>query len=351
MSGILVLAKRGLFDMAHDVFISYSADDKPIADAMCSTLELKGIRCWIAPRDIRPGMDWGSSIIDAIATSRVMVLLLSSHSNTSIQVKREVERAVNKEITVIPFRIEDVSLSKSLEYQLSLTHWMDALTPPMEKHLQTLSESILQLLAIDDSMGHTPIKEKAMSVQPAPSSRKRRALYLGAGLVISLIMLVGLVWWLGRSSSKPESVTTVPTLDSSISAFNSKQNNLQKQIGNNQTQSSNSDESNTGGQLRIPVIIESSYDVARELLIREGWQPYKKQWSYGEDPKVQSGNGPLFWKRGYWELESCSGTGLAECSFEFIDPHKRVLIVITNGEEADNGEYHAIVKQAVFKEK
>ena len=48
--------------MPHDVFVSYSADDKPTADAVCATLENKGIRCWIAPRDILPGVDWGGAI-------------------------------------------------------------------------------------------------------------------------------------------------------------------------------------------------------------------------------------------------------------------------------------------------
>jgi hypothetical protein len=66
--------------MAHDVFISYSTQDKPTADALCATLEAKGIRCWIAPRDIVPGMDWGEAIIDALQTSRVMVLVFSSHA-------------------------------------------------------------------------------------------------------------------------------------------------------------------------------------------------------------------------------------------------------------------------------
>jgi hypothetical protein len=44
--------------MAHDVFISYSSKDKPTADAACAILESKGIRCWIAPRDILPSADW-----------------------------------------------------------------------------------------------------------------------------------------------------------------------------------------------------------------------------------------------------------------------------------------------------
>ncbi|MGH6991941.1 MAG: toll/interleukin-1 receptor domain-containing protein, partial [Caulobacteraceae bacterium] len=38
--------------MAHHVFISYSNADKLIADRVCHALEEKGLRCWIAPRDI-----------------------------------------------------------------------------------------------------------------------------------------------------------------------------------------------------------------------------------------------------------------------------------------------------------
>ena len=56
--------------MAHDVFVSYSSKDKPTADAVCATLEGRGIRCWVARRDILPGTDWGESIIDAIEQSR-----------------------------------------------------------------------------------------------------------------------------------------------------------------------------------------------------------------------------------------------------------------------------------------
>src|SRR6185295_17969479 len=213
--------------MAHDVFISYSADDKPIADAMCSTLESNGLRCWIAPRDILPGMDWGGSIIDAIATSRVMVLVLSSNSNSSSQVKREVERAVNKDVIVIPFRIEDVSLSKSLEYQLSSTHWMDALTPPIEKHLQTLAEKIRQLLPADSSMGTTPVqKTETRPVQPVPSPNRRLAMYLGKGWVIGLAILVGVILWVGRNNSSPQSTASVPN---NTSPPRNDQNNAQGQ--------------------------------------------------------------------------------------------------------------------------
>ena len=76
----------------HDVFITYSSHDKAIADAICESLELNGMGCWIAPRDILPGVEWGKGIIDGINSSRVMVLVYSSSSNDSPQVMRELHQ-------------------------------------------------------------------------------------------------------------------------------------------------------------------------------------------------------------------------------------------------------------------
>lgn len=124
--------------MAHDIFISHSTKDKIVADAVCAMLEQHGIRCWIAPRDITPGKEWGEAIIDAIAGSRVMILIFSSSANGSPQIRREVERAINKEVVVVPLRIENVAPTKSLEYFIGSVHWLDALTQPFEMHLEKL---------------------------------------------------------------------------------------------------------------------------------------------------------------------------------------------------------------------
>jgi FKBP-type peptidyl-prolyl cis-trans isomerase FklB len=124
--------------MAHDVFISHSSKDKIIADAVCAMLEQNRIRCWIAPRDITPGKEWGEAIIDAISGSRVMILIFSANANGSPQIRREVERAVNKEVVVVPLRIENVVPTKALEYFIGSVHWLDALTQPFEMHLEKL---------------------------------------------------------------------------------------------------------------------------------------------------------------------------------------------------------------------
>ena len=150
--------------MAHDVFISYSSKDKPTADAACATLEANGIRCWIAPRDVLPGMEWGGAIVAAIHASQVMVMVFSSRANDSKHIKREVERAVNRGVAIIPFRIEDVSPSASLEYFIGNVHWLDALTTPLEQHLQALADKV-RLLLLQIRRGPEPRPDVAPNVR------------------------------------------------------------------------------------------------------------------------------------------------------------------------------------------
>ena len=132
--------------MAHDVFISYSSKDREIAEAACAALEAKGVSVWIAPRDILPGGDWGASIVHAIADARIFVLVFSGHANASQQIKREVERAVNRGIPVVPVRVEDVKPTEALEYFISTPHWLDAFPPPMDEHMAYLADVVTGIL-------------------------------------------------------------------------------------------------------------------------------------------------------------------------------------------------------------
>ncbi len=129
-----------------DVFISYSHVDKAIADATCATLEHAGIRCWIAPRDIMPGDEWGAAIVKAIDQCRAMVLIFSASANSSKQIRREVERAVHAGATIIPVRIENVAPTEAMAYFMSTVHWLDAMTAPLDNHLQRLAASLKALL-------------------------------------------------------------------------------------------------------------------------------------------------------------------------------------------------------------
>lgn len=131
--------------MTASVFISYSNLDRPVAEALCTAIEASGTRCWIAPRDISPSREWAEEIIDGINGAQVMLLVFSSRSNGSPQVRREIERAIHKEVPVIPFRIENVAPTKSLEYFLSSQHWFDAFDETLDAYLPRLCHLLTKL--------------------------------------------------------------------------------------------------------------------------------------------------------------------------------------------------------------
>jgi len=196
--------------MAHDVFISYSSADKTAADAVCAAIEQEGARAWIAPRDIVPGASWGEAIIDAINASKLMIVVFSSSANSSNQVLREVERAVAKKVPIIPFRIENLLPSRSMEYFLSSSHWMDALTPPIEKHVQNLASTVKRLLS-------DPAALEALAGTRAPSGPERlpsgrRRLLLGAATAIGLLASGIGVWWfrLRGEAIDPTAIAVLP---------------------------------------------------------------------------------------------------------------------------------------------
>jgi hypothetical protein len=112
--------------LAHDVFISHSSKDKLTADAICHALENNGLKCWIAPRDVRPGFDYPAEIIYGIENSTLMVLLFSENSNKAPYVYAEIERAFSKGKMIIPYRLSQVEMGRNLELILAGKHWIDA---------------------------------------------------------------------------------------------------------------------------------------------------------------------------------------------------------------------------------
>jgi hypothetical protein len=132
--------------MAHDVFVSYAQADREPALALTGRLEAAGLRCWIAPRDISPAAEWAQEILDAIAGCQIMLLLFSAGANGSPHVRREVERAVHRNIKVLPLRIENVLPTGSLEYFLSTQQWLDAFPGPLEAHCDRICAHVRALL-------------------------------------------------------------------------------------------------------------------------------------------------------------------------------------------------------------
>jgi hypothetical protein len=185
----------------HDVFVSYASQDKTWADAACAVLEHQRVRCWIAPRDITPGEEWGAAIISGINGCRIMVLIFSRHSNASGQVRREVERAISRGIPVLPVRIEDVRPDGAMEFALGNRHWLDAFEPPVEHRLELLARSVKALLDNDARPADGPRRPTsdrvALPEVPPEVVSRRPSLWAWAAMTVGVLTIGFLLAWLG----------------------------------------------------------------------------------------------------------------------------------------------------------
>ncbi|MGA9117439.1 MAG: toll/interleukin-1 receptor domain-containing protein, partial [Bacteroidota bacterium] len=161
------------------IFVSYSTRDKAAAEEVCRFLEGAEFPCWMAPRDISPGEEWGAAIVRAVGDTHLMVLLWSAAANDSPQIRREVERAASRGIPIICFRLENVLPSGSLEYYLSTVHWLDAFRVSRPEALEQLLQAIRN--------------PPARSVPPPGALRpRRRRKVIAAGAAAVLLAVLGI---------------------------------------------------------------------------------------------------------------------------------------------------------------
>ena len=108
-----------------DVFVSYASQDAAVANSIVESLESQGLKCWIAPRDVKPGAQYADAIVRAINEAKAVVLVMSASAVASSHVGKEVERASSKRKPIIAFRIDAAPLNHALEYFLSESQWID----------------------------------------------------------------------------------------------------------------------------------------------------------------------------------------------------------------------------------
>ncbi|MCM1178119.1 MAG: SUMF1/EgtB/PvdO family nonheme iron enzyme [Bacteroidales bacterium] len=170
--------------MEHDVFISYSSKKKTAAQAVLHLLEQNGIRCWMAPRDIPPGAEYGDLIDDAIKHCKVMVVLFSEYAATSHWVKGEMNIAFEEQKIIIPVRLDKTPLRGQNRVILNQKHWIDAY-PDYEIKFSEL------LTAVANSIGKAhDIEENEVNVK---FSRKAIAKWLNVILLPILLTVIACV--------------------------------------------------------------------------------------------------------------------------------------------------------------
>jgi TolB-like protein len=187
--------------LGHDVFVSYASHDAPVADSLVENLEQHGLKCWIAPRDVKPGTQYADAIVRAINEAKAVVLVMSGSAVGSSHVGKEIERGSSKRKPIIAFRIDAVPLNHALEYFLSESQWIDVVQLGMPAALTKLAEAVGHVSAV------TPLVAAPNRLWGGIGKRAAvaAAVIIGVGIAIGL----GLHFWPGRSGPPAPAVAVI----------------------------------------------------------------------------------------------------------------------------------------------
>ncbi len=130
------------------VFISHSSKDRKIARTICTALENRGIKCWIASRDVGPGENFQEAIVRAIRATKVMVLVFTENANNSGEIKKELALASRYNLVVIPARAESVVPSEAFELEFATRQWVD-LFEDWEQEIERLTSWIADIVGVE----------------------------------------------------------------------------------------------------------------------------------------------------------------------------------------------------------
>ena len=185
-----------------DIFISYSSNDERIANEMCAFFEKEKLSCWIAPRNIEVGKEYGGEIIKGIEESKVFFLCLTKSSNESQHVLREVERAVNRKMPIVVYQQEETTLTKSMEYFLASTQWfIPGKDNDLEKLIWTVESIIEKQSKKTDSMSQGLPKNKKETKTVAKS---KTWIWGALAAVLFCAIAVGLLFFLNKDDGKTQ---------------------------------------------------------------------------------------------------------------------------------------------------
>lgn len=107
--------------MKYDVFVSYKSEEIDIAMPMVTQLEKRGVKCWIAPRDIPVSLSYAKIAPRMAGSTDALILILTKASQDSPHVTAEVNKAFGGKHAIFPYQIGDFELSEEMAYFLSFS--------------------------------------------------------------------------------------------------------------------------------------------------------------------------------------------------------------------------------------
>jgi len=147
-------------------FVSYSRVDSEFAMQLAEHLKAAGANVWLDQLDIEPGTPWDSAIEEALLKSTHMLVVLSTVSVTSDNVRDEVSYALSQQMKVIPVLYRECKVP----FRLARLQHID-----FRNDYDSAFKALLKTLRVDQQSTLPPIapaQDSASSTEAAEGQRR-----------------------------------------------------------------------------------------------------------------------------------------------------------------------------------
>jgi hypothetical protein len=159
-------------------FVSYSRVDSEFAMQLAEHLKTAGANVWLDQLDIEPGTPWDSAIEEALLRSTHMLVILSTVSVTSDNVRDEVSYALSQQMKVIPVLYRECKVPFRLArlQHIDFRNDYDSAFKALLKTLRVEQQSALPPVAPPPSFEDSPIPSEAAERQRRDEEEHLQAL-------------------------------------------------------------------------------------------------------------------------------------------------------------------------------
>ena len=199
--------------MSADVFVSYSSQDRDRVIPVVDYLRSSGISVWVDEGNIHAADLWSEQIVQAIASCRVLVVMLSGNSTDSHNVIKEAMLASEQKKVLLPVYLEPAEIPAKLQYQLAGIQHLELYGQDEKEVLADLATGLIKrgVSGENDTVetkSSTIKRNESPKPRPTTSSQpKNIAKPIAWALAICVVLLLGVIFFKSAStgpSQKPD---------------------------------------------------------------------------------------------------------------------------------------------------
>jgi len=185
------------------LFVSHHSSKYDVAQQVEALLAKRGVRCWIAPRDVPPGAPFDTAVHEAIEKSAAVLLLFCANSDKSRHVKRELILSDSAGRPIIPLRLEAIDPG-DLAYHLADSQWVDWVDRREAVMDRVASQARLYANAAAELAGHPVTAGTEPAGKPGGGGVNRNWVFAGVGaaVVAALAIILLFVNRIGEEPAK-----------------------------------------------------------------------------------------------------------------------------------------------------